>query len=166
MWCERNGTSHHRSKGRITKIGFGKRGFVIPNSSFSHRRSSSRSKAHLYDTLNRLREVQEADLKSKSSRTTASRKAIDCFSLPSFRDGQREAIEEIQEALDKGYKYVLLDAPTGLGKSRVAQAFAKAFASSHVVTPQKILQMQYKRDFAKDMFIMMARGAYTCIEDT
>lgn len=85
------------------------------------------------------------------------------FGYSSFREYQRETIEQISEAFEKGYRYVLLDAPTGSGKSGIASSFAKASGNSHIITVQKLLQDQYERDFGSDMFVMKGRTAYPCV---
>jgi Rad3-related DNA helicase len=89
--------------------------------------------------------------------------ATDYFVGTGYRPHQRETIEEIEAAFEQGFRYVVIDAPTGSGKSHVARAFAFQAASTHLVTVQKLLQGQYQRDF-QDMFIMMGRSAFACIE--
>lgn len=85
---------------------------------------------------------------------------LEHFSMPEFRPHQRETIEEINDAFERGYRYVLVQAPTGSGKSRVAEAFAFASDNAYIITPQKILQDQYRRDFP-NMEVMKGRSAYT-----
>jgi len=88
--------------------------------------------------------------------------ATDFFPAPTFRVGQREAIEEIESCYEQGYQYVILNGPVGSGKSFIAGAFAFQTQSAHILTVQKLLQNQYKKDFKQDMFIMMGRSAYSC----
>lgn len=85
------------------------------------------------------------------------------FSPKTFREGQREAIEDVEAAFNKGSRFVILECPTGLGKSHIGATFARYFKSAHIVTVQKILQDQYSKDFGDEMFIMKGRGAYTCL---
>ncbi len=89
--------------------------------------------------------------------------ATDYFVGNGYRPNQREAIEEIEDAFEQGYRYVVVDAPTGAGKSHVARSFAFQSNSTHLVTVQKLLQDQYQRDFP-DMYVMKGRNAYACIE--
>jgi Rad3-related DNA helicase len=89
-------------------------------------------------------------------------RATDYFVAPSYRKHQRETIEEIEEAYEMGYQHVVVDAPTGSGKSHVARAFAFQSNDAHILTIQKLLQDQYQRDF-QDMFVMKGRNAYTCL---
>jgi len=84
------------------------------------------------------------------------------FRRSSFRPYQKETIEEIAGAFEDGYKYVILDAPTGSGKSEIGACFAFASGDAHILTIQKLLQDQYQEDF-RDMFIMKGRGSYTCV---
>lgn len=47
---------------------------------------------------------------------------LDYFPFESFKKGQEQSITEILSAFDNDYKYVILDATTGSGKSAVARA--------------------------------------------
>ena len=44
------------------------------------------------------------------------------FPFPTVRDSQTSVLKEIDAALASDYKYILLEAPTGFGKSPVAIA--------------------------------------------
>jgi len=91
-------------------------------------------------------------------------RAIDFFTMPEYREGQRETIEQIEDAFNQGKKTVILEAPTGSGKSRIAEAFARQANDTHILTPQKILQDQYERDLVGEKIkIMKGRGAYSCL---
>jgi ATP-dependent DNA helicase DinG len=72
------------------------------------------------------------------------------------RESQTYVINEICEALNSGYKHILLEAPTGFGKSPVAIAVAMTMGSSYICTSTKDLQTQYSRDFS---FLKVAKGA-------
>jgi ATP-dependent DNA helicase DinG len=78
------------------------------------------------------------------------------------RDSQNYVLNEIAEAFNSGYRYVLLEAPTGFGKSAVGMAVAMTLGSSYICTSTKDLQAQYKRDFP---FICVAKGMsnFTCL---
>ncbi len=61
---------------------------------------------------------------------------------------QKEIINEIDLAInEKGFKKILICAPTGSGKSHIAVTIGKALKSSIIITAQKILQDQYVNDF-------------------
>lgn len=70
----------------------------------------------------------------------------DYFPYSTYREGQEEAIEKIAKAFSKGYKYVVLDAPTGAGKSAINTAFARGFEKSFYTTPQNSLVDQIEAD--------------------
>ena len=64
-------------------------------------------------------------------------------------------LDEICNAFNSGYKYIVLEAPTGFGKSAVAITFALNLGSSYICTSTKDLQTQYSKDFP---FIKTAKG--------
>ena len=67
------------------------------------------------------------------------------FSKP--RQYQLETVSEILEAINKGYKYIVLEAGTGTGKSAIAATLAQIFNTSYILTITKQLQDQYLNDF-------------------
>ena len=89
--------------------------------------------------------------------------STDYFVAESYRPYQRETIEEVEAAFEQGYRHVVVDAPTGSGKSHIARAFAFQANDAHIITIQKLLQDQYQRDFP-DMFVMKGRNAYACLK--
>jgi Rad3-related DNA helicase len=83
------------------------------------------------------------------------------------RPQQREAIAKIQEAFVAGKRVVVLEMPTGGGKSLICQAFARAIREAgkktHFLTIQKSLQGQYSRDFpAPEIEVLKGRANYPC----
>jgi Rad3-related DNA helicase len=84
------------------------------------------------------------------------------FPFPTQRDRQAFVLNEIDAAFASGYKYILLEAPTGFGKSPVALAVALTLGSSYICTSTKDLQTQYSRDFP---FLKVAKGKnnFPCI---
>lgn len=77
------------------------------------------------------------------------------FPFPTLREKQSFVLKEIDDAFASGYKYIVLEAPTGFGKSPVAIAAALTLGSSYICTSTKDLQTQYCRDFA---FVKPAKG--------
>jgi ATP-dependent DNA helicase DinG len=85
------------------------------------------------------------------------------FPFSEFRPGQQEAMERILAAFRSGKKYVLLDGPTGFGKSPVGIALARIYKSAFYLTSTKILQDQIMRDFAGlGVVDLKGRNAYEC----
>jgi Rad3-related DNA helicase len=83
------------------------------------------------------------------------------FPFPTLRDKQSYVLKEIDAAFTSGYKHIVLEAPTGFGKSPVAIAAALTLGSSYICTSTKDLQTQYARDFP---FVRVAKGKknFTC----
>ena len=81
------------------------------------------------------------------------------FSKP--RTGQLETISEILEAIGKGYKYIILEAGTGTGKSAIAASLAGMMDSSYILTITKQLQDQYMKDF-EDFRLVKGRSNFKC----
>ena len=69
------------------------------------------------------------------------------FPYPDMRKNQSRGLNEIAAASASGCKYIVLEAPTGFGKSPVAIAVARASGTSYICTSTKDLQTQYSRDF-------------------
>ena len=82
---------------------------------------------------------------SQSSLTVAS--LINNFPFASQRHNQTTVLNQICAAFNSDYKYIILEAPTGFGKSPVAIAVAMTLGSSYICTSTKDLQTQYARDF-------------------
>ena len=64
-------------------------------------------------------------------------------------------LNQICAAFNSGYKYIILEAPTGFGKSPVAITVAMTLGSSYICTSTKDLQTQYSRDFP---YLKVAKG--------
>ena len=78
------------------------------------------------------------------------------------RDIQVEAIEKSIAHYNNGAQYVVLEAPVGTGKSRIAHAMSRAMGDdSHILTLTEQLQDQYIRDFS-EMVALKGRGKFTC----
>lgn len=86
----------------------------------------------------------------------------DYFPYASYRPGQREALEAARAAFNKGKRFVVIEAPTGAGKSGIAVTLAREARSSYILTVQKLLQDQYVRDFP-DLGVVKGRSNYPCL---
>jgi len=73
-------------------------------------------------------------------------------------------IEQIQVAFTSGKKYVILSAPTGIGKSWIAATLALNHGErTFILTKQKSLQDQYVRDFSF-AYSVKGMGNFPCIQ--
>jgi ATP-dependent DNA helicase DinG len=102
------------------------------------------------------------------------------FPFPTPRKEQAEAIDIAIDEIKQGKRFVILDLPTGIGKSSIgitlirwAQAYHTSNVSSNssgdinpggtILTTQRILQAQYMRDFAPiGLRNLESKSNYTC----
>lgn len=80
-----------------------------------------------------------------------------------WRPLQIQVLDEIQQAMNDGFYDIILEAPTGFGKTPVAVALGRALGTSYIISATKDLQEQYRRDFP---FIqaVMGRNNFDCNE--
>ena len=88
------------------------------------------------------------------------------FEKKEFRPHQKEAVEDIIEAIESGFETILLNAPVGSGKSLIGYCVARYLEekgySSYIYTKTTFLQDQYLRDF-KDLKTAMGRSNFECL---
>lgn len=78
------------------------------------------------------------------------------------RNTQIQLINKINFAIKNGYKNIILEAGTGIGKSAIATTLANMYEDSYILTMTKQLQEQYLDDF-KDMLVeIKGKGNYEC----
>ncbi|HZE79019.1 MAG TPA: ATP-dependent DNA helicase [Nitrososphaeraceae archaeon] len=92
---------------------------------------------------------------NNSSRPLTTADLIKNFPFTTQRNNQERVLNEICAAFNSGYKYIILEAPTGFGKSPVAIAVAMTLGSSYICTATKDLQSQYSKDFP---YFKVAKG--------
>jgi ATP-dependent DNA helicase DinG len=80
---------------------------------------------------------------------------IKSFPFPTLREKQSSVLKEIASAFAPDYTCILLEAPTGFGKSAVAIAVARTLGTSYICTSTKDLQSQYAR---ATPFVRVAKG--------
>ena len=85
------------------------------------------------------------------------------FPFEQPRLGQLEIIQDINDAIKKGYKYIILEAGTGTGKSAIATTLAKMYESAYILTMTKQLQSQYSNEFSFPL--VKGRGNFACLHD-
>ena len=84
-----------------------------------------------------------------------------------LRDNQPSIVENILNSFRDGTKVVVLNAPTGVGKSIINMMVTKELVSGYTTTPLRTLVDQYKDTilhFDEDElgWVIMGRGAYPC----
>jgi len=92
-----------------------------------------------------------------------SEEIIQNFPYNTPREGQLEIISDIDEAIENGYKYIILEAGTGTGKSAIATTLAKMYQSAYILTMTKQLQAQYFNEFGFPM--VKGRANFSCLAD-
>ena len=88
-------------------------------------------------------------------KTISVKEYLENFPHTSFRNNQDDVIRQICDAFNSDCKYVILEAPTGFGKSAIAMTVARTLGSSFVCTATKDLQTQYTYDYG---FLKVAKG--------
>lgn len=83
------------------------------------------------------------------------------FPKESYRDGQKRCIEFAVNAFNSGKRIVILECPTGSGKSAIGMTIANMVSDSYYLTITKILQDQLTKDF-DDIIDLKGRNAYPC----
>ena len=78
-------------------------------------------------------------------------KIYECFPFKNPRKGQIELIEKIIKSFKSGKKHVILNAPTGWGKSVIAYTIIKYFGNGYILTSQKCLQEQSRIRILDDL---------------
>ena len=89
----------------------------------------------------------------------------DLFPFDSYRPKQRETMMAAMEKLFlDDYDNLIIDAPTGVGKSAINVALARSQESAYYVTPQKSLREQLLADsvLSKHYNGLKGRRDYTC----
>ena len=88
---------------------------------------------------------------------------IENFPFTQPRTNQLQIIQDINDAIKKGYKYIILEAGTGTGKSAIATTLAKMYESAYILTMTKQLQSQYSDEF--DFPLVKGRNNFACLKE-
>ena len=78
------------------------------------------------------------------------------------RPEQERIINEIIEAIDLGFKNIIIEAGTGTGKSAIATTIANYVGDSYILTMTKQLQNQYLDDFDYMLAEIKGKSNYQC----
>ncbi|MGA9745210.1 MAG: ATP-dependent DNA helicase [Nitrososphaeraceae archaeon] len=84
------------------------------------------------------------------------------FPFKEIRPKQLEVLQQIADAINARYKYIVLEAPTGFGKSPVAIAVGRTLGTSYICSATKDLQTQYTNDFPY-LRAIKGMGNYDCL---
>lgn len=97
-------------------------------------------------------------------------RAADFFPFPEIRPAQDEALAALEKAYTAHKKFLILEIPTGGGKSGIAIAAAQwarvvLGGGTYILSPQKSLTYQYLTDFATvGLRELRGRSSYECSE--
>jgi len=120
--------------------------------------------------------AQAETLRSLKNLNLASSSDIrDHFPFPVVRPAQEQAFQAIEQAYRENKKFIIIEAPTGSGKSGIAiaagshaktQPVRPGFeAGAYILSPQKSLTAQYMGDFESiGLKELKGRSNYTCTE--
>lgn len=91
-------------------------------------------------------------------------KLPELFPYKSFRKYQKKVLEKATQEFQKGTDVVIIEAPTGFGKSAVNVALARQFESAFYTTPQRKLVNQLANDEKLQKYLepLLGRDTYTC----
>ena len=64
------------------------------------------------------------------------------FPFKTYRKGQLEALAAARAAFEAGKRFVVIEAPTGSGKSAIAVTMARESGSAYILTAQTLLHDQ------------------------
>ena len=78
------------------------------------------------------------------------------------RPEQKKIINEILEAIEMGFKNIIVEAGTGTGKSAIATTIARYIGDSYILTMTKQLQNQYLDDFDYLLSEIKGNSNYQC----
>ena len=84
------------------------------------------------------------------------------FPFPQKRQRQKHILKKICDAFNSGYRRIILEAPTGFGKSPLAVSFALTLGSSYICTSTKELQSQYANDFSY-LTVVKGKSNFPCL---
>lgn len=85
------------------------------------------------------------------------------FTMPSPRKYQGEALSVIKWCIENDeFDNIVIQAPTGIGKSAIAMTIQKWFQSTYLLTPNLGLTQQYRRDYGNILKEVKGRSNFPC----
>jgi ATP-dependent DNA helicase DinG len=70
------------------------------------------------------------------------------FPFPTLREKQSFVLKEIDSAFGSGYRHIILEAPTGFGKSPVAIAAALTLGTSYICEAGALFMSLFLNQFS------------------
>ena len=131
--------------------------------------SNEKSSVVVEDEIPKVYDIEEHRLDSniieklKKQYSYIDDEIIENFPFEQPRTGQLDIIQQIMDAIRKGYKYIILEAGTGTGKSAIATTLAKIYESAYILTMTKQLQSQYANEF--EFPLVKGRSNFGCLND-
>ena len=71
---------------------------------------------------------------------------------------QEDIVKEVLNSIKNGEKIIFIHGVCGTGKSAIALNLAKELGKSSIVVPIKNLQMQYKKDYESEKYLLKNNG--------
>src|SRR3989344_2321568 len=71
---------------------------------------------------------------------------------------QEDVVKEVLNSIKNGEKIIFIHGVCGTGKSAIALNLAKELGKSSIVVPIKNLQMQYKKDYESEKYLLKNNG--------
>lgn len=131
--------------------------------------SNEKSSVVVEDEIPKVYDIEEHRLDSniieklKKQYSYIDDEIIENFPFEQPRTGQLDIIQQIMDAIRKGYNYIILEAGTGTGKSAIATTLAKIYESAYILTMTKQLQSQYANEF--EFPLVKGRSNFGCLND-
>ncbi len=131
--------------------------------------SQPRSKSILEDEIPEVYSIEDNKMpvnrffELKEMYPSIDEEIIENFPFHQPRLGQFDIIQDIHDAIKNGYKYIILEAGTGTGKSAIATTLAKMYGSAYILTMTKQLQSQYNAEF--EFPLVKGRSNFSCLND-
>lgn len=92
------------------------------------------------------RSIVEKESKVNSEMDKISQETIkENFPFPTFLKDQLEILTEMVDAIEEGYKYIILE--SGVGKSAIAATLANIYKSSFILSDNEKLQEKYHEEY-------------------
>jgi len=81
-----------------------------------------------------------------------------------MRPIQMEVLKDVENQIKNNQRFMILEAPTGSGKSWIAATLGLWLKGSIILTPQKNLEKQYMNDFGNFMYEVRGKQNFGCLE--